>query len=109
MRNQSGVTSSGGTAARSPPSPGAPPGLCYIKIEGSAFLWHQVRCIATVLFLVGLGREKPDVVDALLDVTKTPRKPQYEMAPDEPLVLWRCEFPENVLSLTMSAAARGVI
>ena len=106
MRNQSGVTSSGGTAARSPPSPGAPPGLCYIKIEGSAFLWHQVRCIATVLFLVGLGREKPDVVDALLDVTKTPRKPQYEMAPDEPLVLWRCEFPENVLSLTMSAAAR---
>jgi len=25
-------------------------------LKGTAFLWHQVRCIAAVLFLVGLGR-----------------------------------------------------
>jgi len=57
-------------------------------MKGTAFLWHQVRCIAAVLFLVGLGREDISVVDRLLDPAHTPRKPQFEMAPDEPLLLW---------------------
>ena len=26
-------------------SAGVPPGLCYVRVEGSAFLWHQVRCM----------------------------------------------------------------
>ncbi|XP_052624345.1 uncharacterized protein LOC111875980 isoform X3 [Lactuca sativa] len=47
--------------------------LWFMRIKGSAFLWHQV-------------------VDALLDVKKTPRKPQYKMAPEIPLVLRSCEF-----------------
>lgn len=97
----------GAMGKKSQTSPGAPPGLCYISIEGSAFLWHQVRYMATVLFLVGLGREDVSVVDQLLDVQKTKRKPQYEMAPDEPLVLWRCGFPKDTLKLTTSAAARA--
>ena len=63
--------------------------LCHISIKGTAFLWHQVRCVAALLFLVGLGREDPSVVDALLDLRRTPRKPQFEMAPEEPLLLWR--------------------
>ena len=37
-----------------------PPGLCYVRVEGSAFLWHQVRCMAAVLFLVGLAG-KPQI------------------------------------------------
>jgi tRNA pseudouridine38/39 synthase len=89
-------------------SAGSPPGLCYVRVEGSAFLWHQVRCMAAVLFLVGLRRETPDVVDALLDATKFKNgKPQYEMAPDAPLVLWRCGFARDALRLTASAAARA--
>lgn len=89
-------------------SAGSPPGLCYVRVEGSAFLWHQVRCMAAVLFLVGLRRETPDVVDALLDKTKFKNgKPQYEMAPDAPLVLWRCGFARDALRLTASAAARA--
>lgn len=89
-------------------SAGSPPGLCYVRVEGSAFLWHQVRCMAAVLFLVGLRRETPDIVDALLDKTKFKNgKPQYEMAPDAPLVLWRCGFARDALRLTASAAARA--
>ncbi|XP_052624339.1 uncharacterized protein LOC111875980 isoform X1 [Lactuca sativa] len=66
--------------------------LWFMRIKGSAFLWHQVRCMVAVLFLIGQGLESPDVVDALLDVKKTPRKPQYKMAPEIPLVLRSCEF-----------------
>ena len=93
---------------KSETSAGSPPGMCYVRVEGSAFLWHQVRCMAAVLFLVGLRRETPDVVDALLDATKFANgKPQYEMAPDAPLVLWRCGFARDALRLTASAAARA--
>lgn len=35
------------------------------------------------------------VIDTLLDTTKTPRKPQYLLASEIPLVLRTCEF-ENV-------------
>ncbi|KAI4966113.1 hypothetical protein ZWY2020_046460 [Hordeum vulgare] len=61
--------------------------LWSMNIRGSAFLWHQVRCMVAVLFLVGQGLESPCVVDSLLDITKTPRKPQYTMAPELPLIL----------------------
>lgn len=64
----------------------------YVSVRGSAFLWHQVRCMAAVLFLVARGREEPDVVNAMLDVGCTPRKPQYDMAPEEPLLLHTCGF-----------------
>lgn len=66
--------------------------LWAMKIKGSAFLWHQVRCMVAVLFLIGNGLESSNVINALLDVDKTPRKPQYTMAPEIPLVLQSCEF-----------------
>uniref|UniRef100_A0A453E2N1 tRNA pseudouridine synthase n=1 Tax=Aegilops tauschii subsp. strangulata TaxID=200361 RepID=A0A453E2N1_AEGTS len=66
--------------------------LWSMNIRGSAFLWHQVRCMAAVLFFVGQGLESPCVVDSLLDITKTPRKPQYTMAPELPLILRSCLF-----------------
>uniref|UniRef100_A0A0D9VUL7 tRNA pseudouridine synthase n=1 Tax=Leersia perrieri TaxID=77586 RepID=A0A0D9VUL7_9ORYZ len=68
--------------------------LWAITIKGSAFLWHQVRCMVAVLFLIGQGLESPCVVDSLLDITKTPRKPQYNMAPEIPLILRSCLFDE---------------
>lgn len=66
--------------------------LCAIKIRGSAFLWHQVRCMVAVLFMIGQGLESIDVIEALLDTNGTPRKPQYNMAPETPLVLQSCDF-----------------
>ncbi|TKA65955.1 hypothetical protein B0A55_10153 [Friedmanniomyces simplex] len=70
------------------------PELYYFEVRGSAFLWHQVRHMVAVLFLVGQGYEQPDLVHHLLDVAKCPGKPVYEMADDRPLVLWDCIFPD---------------
>ncbi|OAL26207.1 hypothetical protein AYO22_04385 [Fonsecaea multimorphosa] len=64
-------------------------------VHGTAFLWHQVRCMVAILFLVGQGLEEPSIVDELLDIEKNPRRPMYEMADDAPLVLWDCIFPDN--------------
>ncbi|KAL4779880.1 pseudouridine synthase [Aspergillus varians] len=75
----------------------APPGcqVYVFSLQGSAFLWHQVRHMVGILFLVGQGLESPSAVPELLDVSKNPRKPMYEMASDAPLVLWNCIFPEK--------------
>jgi len=51
-----------------------------MTITGLAFLWHQVRCMAAILFLVGSQLEKPEVIDHMLNIEKCPRKPQYGMA-----------------------------
>ncbi|KKA23597.1 Pseudouridylate synthase 3 [Rasamsonia emersonii CBS 393.64] len=64
-------------------------------IRGSAFLWHQVRHMVSILFLIGQGLESPSIIPELLDVSKNPRKPTYEMASDAPLVLWDCIFPDE--------------
>ncbi|XP_057314732.1 tRNA pseudouridine(38/39) synthase-like isoform X2 [Hydractinia symbiolongicarpus] len=70
--------------------------LCMMEITGLAFLWHQVRCMAAVLILIGLGHEKPEILDYLLDVEKCPKRPQYGMASDVPLVLFDCTYDDNV-------------
>ncbi|KAK6116101.1 hypothetical protein DH2020_008370 [Rehmannia glutinosa] len=41
---------------------------------------------------VGLALPGVVVIDELLDIERTPRKPQYTMAPEIPLVLRSCEF-----------------
>ena len=51
--------------------------------------------MVAILFLVGQGLEAPSVVDDLLDISKTPSRPQYVMADDAPLVLWDCIFPRE--------------
>lgn len=63
-----------------------------LELKGTAFLWHQVRCMMSVLFLAGQGLEDPEVVRDLLDVQKIPSRPEYIMASDLPLVLYDCEF-----------------
>jgi tRNA pseudouridine38/39 synthase len=70
------------------------PQLYWFEVRGSAFLWHQVRHLIAVLFLVGQGHEDPSIVDRLLDVEENPSRPLYEMASDAPLVLWDCVFPD---------------
>jgi tRNA pseudouridine38/39 synthase len=66
----------------------------YFEIVGSGFIWHQIRCIATVLFFVGDGLEEPTVVRELLDIAKYPGRPQYPIAAPEPLVFWRAEYSD---------------
>jgi len=35
--------------------------MCELTVTGKAFLWHQIRCIVSVLLFVGHGREHPEV------------------------------------------------
>jgi len=68
--------------------------MCVAEIEGKAFLWHQIRCIMSILFLVGQGKEPASVVSQLLDVEANPRRPQYVMAADFPLNLFECRYDD---------------
>jgi len=47
-----------------------------LYLRGSAFLWHQVRCMMAVLFLIGKGQEEVSLIKHMLDVAKCPTKPK---------------------------------
>jgi len=66
--------------------------LYAFKIKGSGFLWHQIRFISSILFLIGKGLEKPDVILQLLDVVQVPNKPNYPLASEIPLILYDAEY-----------------
>ncbi|KAM9837566.1 tRNA pseudouridine(38/39) synthase isoform 2-T2 [Aulostomus maculatus] len=75
-----------------PASSDDPYDLFFFEIKGLAFLYHQVRCMMALLLLIGQKLEAPEIINQLLDVQKNPRKPQYSMAVDYPLVLYECQF-----------------
>ncbi|KAL8994633.1 MAG: hypothetical protein Q9169_005455 [Polycauliona sp. 2 TL-2023] len=73
------------------------PKLYAFKIRGSGFLWHQVRHMVGILFLIGQNLESPSLIPSLLDTTTNPEKPTYEMADPFPLALEECNFPSSDL------------
>ncbi|KAH0498567.1 hypothetical protein TgHK011_005818 [Trichoderma gracile] len=94
------LDTSSSSAASLAGSKGMYPKVYYFHVRGSAFLWHQIRHMVAVLFLVGQGLEKPSVVSELLDVERNPRRPNYVMADEVPLVLWDCIFPSDLSAST---------
>uniref|UniRef100_A0A5K4F1M1 tRNA pseudouridine synthase n=1 Tax=Schistosoma mansoni TaxID=6183 RepID=A0A5K4F1M1_SCHMA len=80
--------------------------LCRISISASGFLYHQIRFVMSILFMVGRGYESPSVVDDMLDLSKTPAKPQYQLAADFPLLFIAGTYPESCLNWETSEAAR---
>jgi len=72
---------------------GSYPKVYCFKVRGTAFLWHQIRNMVSVLFSIAQRLETPDLVSQLLDVQTNPRRPVYVMADETPLVLWDCLFP----------------
>lgn len=86
--------------------------LHVFNLVGSAFLYHQVRHIMAVLFLVGTGLEPPSLVSSLLNVSEgaispregeasypvVDRKPEYQMADGLPLMLWDCGYPDGTFT-----------
>ncbi|GAQ89549.1 Pseudouridylate synthase [Klebsormidium nitens] len=78
--------------------------LYYMRVRGRAFLWHQVRCMAAILFMVGHGQESPQIVSELLDLRVFPRKPQYQMASELPLLLHTCGFEDLDFRATPESA-----
>lgn len=63
-------------------------------IHGTGFLYHQIRCLAAILFMIGEGTEKVTIVSDLMDVEKNTRKPAYELASDLPLVFHKVEYED---------------
>jgi tRNA pseudouridine38/39 synthase len=45
-------------------------------IKGTAFLWHQVRLMMSVLFMIGKGEETPEIIDQLFDVDRLVSRPK---------------------------------
>ncbi|KAJ7058073.1 pseudouridine synthase [Mycena amicta] len=82
-------------------------GMYVLDLVGSAFLYHQVRHIMAVLFLVGAALEDPSIVPTLLNVapnaeTEQPlpvvdTRPEYQMADGLPLMLYACHYPPGLL------------
>jgi len=66
--------------------------MCCLIIRGKAYLWHQIRCIMAVLFMIGEGLEDPNVITELLDINKHPCRPAYGMASDLPLNLFSAHY-----------------
>lgn len=77
--------------------PGPLPGHYVFNLIGTAFLWHQVRHIIAVLFLIGHGLEEPSLVSDLLDTTRFPAKPTYQMGHPIPLTLHECAYKPDDL------------
>jgi len=49
---------------------------CVAVIKGSAFLWHQVRCMMAVLFYIGRGKEEIGLIDTLFDIERLKERPK---------------------------------
>jgi tRNA pseudouridine38/39 synthase len=67
-------------------------------VEGHAFLYHQVRCMMGMLLRVGQRACTPETIQDMLQLSKCPAKPAYNMASEIPLTLWKCSYDPSVLS-----------
>lgn len=70
-----------------------------ITIIGKAFLYHQIRCIMTIVFLIGARKEQPTLIQSLLDLDKCSSKPMYNHSSYLPLSLRTCSFRNEDLPL----------
>ncbi|KAJ3727291.1 pseudouridine synthase [Lentinula guzmanii] len=91
-----------------PSTSAASSSMYVLNLIGTAFLYHQVRHIMAVLFLVGRGLEHPSVVTSLLNTKEglessqpgesheiVDSKPEYQMADALPLMLWDCMYSDD--------------
>ena len=91
----------GGLPAESPQS------VWAFTIKGTAFLYHQVRCMVAVLFLVGEGKEDERIISDLLDLERYPRRPNYEMASEAQLLLYDIAY-DSIPKFSNGLAAGGI-
>ena len=76
----------------------------YLEVQAESFLWHQVRCMATALSLVGSGDSEEDSIANLLK-TRTSRP--IQPAPAEGLVLWETDCDIDWLALPAGERSVG--
>ena len=68
--------------------------LYCLYIQANSFLWHMIRCIMNILYIVGEELEEPTIVLDLLDIEKYPSRPQYDYATPDSLFLWKCTYDD---------------
>ncbi|TPX61806.1 hypothetical protein SpCBS45565_g07160 [Spizellomyces sp. 'palustris'] len=68
--------------------------LYCVTIRARAFLWHQIRCMMTILFLIGRGLEDESIVGKLLNVDPSLGKPMYGLADETSLILTDCAYSD---------------
>uniref|UniRef100_A0A0N5A504 tRNA pseudouridine synthase n=1 Tax=Parastrongyloides trichosuri TaxID=131310 RepID=A0A0N5A504_PARTI len=66
-----------------------------LKISASGFLWHQIRCIVSLLIEIGRGREEPNLITELLNISKYPSRPSYNLASEIPLCLYENNYDKE--------------
>ena len=81
--------------------------VSFLTIEANGFLYHQIRCTMSVLFLVGQQLETPEIVQELL--MRGDAKPCYPLADETPLVLWECQFDPDVVQWRLGDAAQKIL
>jgi tRNA pseudouridine38/39 synthase len=69
--------------------------MFQLKVRGSGFLWHQIRCIVSVVYDIGRGVEDVSLMSKLLDINSYAAKPQYTMARDLPLCFFDASYANN--------------
>jgi len=63
-------------------------GYVYLEVSAESFLWHQVRCMASALLLVGEGEMDETFIISLLEGEV---KRALQPAPAEGLILWQID------------------
>jgi tRNA pseudouridine38/39 synthase len=81
--------------------------LFVFTIQGHAFLYHQVRCMMGILFKIGKKEYPPSIVQDMLQLSKYPKKPAYDMASEIPLTLWYCEYDPQILKFRSEDNHKG--
>lgn len=79
-----------------------------VTIVGRSFLYHQIRCIMSILFLVGSKKEAPEVVRDLLDITKCTARPNYNRADPLPLCLFDCLYEPSDIPLGWRSESKSL-
>jgi tRNA pseudouridine38/39 synthase len=74
-------------------------GFYKFVCKGSAFLYHQIRCIMSILFMIGIGSEPVELVKVMLEKIESKKSNEpagplvhYEIASGIPLTLYECSY-----------------
>jgi tRNA pseudouridine38-40 synthase len=74
-------------------------GFLFFEVTADSFLWHQVRCMAAALILVGNGEANEDSITRWLE---RPVERPIQPAPAEGLILWNVDCGFSWISLSES-------
>uniref|UniRef100_H2YEI4 tRNA pseudouridine synthase n=1 Tax=Ciona savignyi TaxID=51511 RepID=H2YEI4_CIOSA len=80
--------------------------ICYARIIGSGFIYHQVRSMMAVLYLIGIGLENSDVITQLLDIETHPKKPWFGLVKPQSLVLFDSLYDNIQWRVSETSAVR---